>query len=528
MDSLLAIAAFEALCSVLFYEDSEVAALMLSRFKILPLRAFALMLALISTLSIASGGVAQANDFTNLLKNFLGGETEQSAPADEALLGATHQNAMKRVPLSQGEMMLSFAPLVEKAAPAVVNVYASRMTQQRVSPFADDPFFGQFFGRRMPPRQQSSLGSGVIVEANGIVVTNHHVIAGADEIKVALADGREYPSRVLLQDEKLDLAVLQLETDETFPTITLDDSDEIAVGDLVLAIGNPFGVGQTTTSGIISATARNRIGVSDFGFFIQTDAAINPGNSGGALIGMNGRLMGINTAIFSRSGGSNGIGFAIPSNMVAAFLHQAQNGGEAFEAPWLGARFDLVTPDIAESVGLSRPIGALIVAVEPDSPAADAELRAGDVIIGVDGQPIQHPDALGYRLATKNVGDDVALSVQRRFEAINVPVTLIKRPESARNVALLIEGRSPFGGATVALEDGRKARIQGEAVMIAAIERGSPAAQVGMRPGDFVVEVNGEVITEVDQLNAIAISDTRWWRFTLNRNGRLLKQVLRY
>lgn len=479
-------------------------------------------------LSLATGVTAQANDFTDFLKNFLGNDKQQQRPADEALLGATNHNAMKRVPLSQGEMMFSFAPLVEKAAPAVVNVYASRMTEQRASPFADDPFFEQFFGRRMPLRQQSSLGSGVIVEENGLVVTNHHVIAGADEIKVALADGREFGSRVLLQDEKLDLAVLQLDTDETFPTITLDDSDDIAVGDLVLAIGNPFGVGQTTTSGIISATARNRIGVSDFGFFIQTDAAINPGNSGGALIGMNGRLMGINTAIFTRSGGSNGIGFAIPSNMVAAFLHQAKNGGEAFEAPWLGARFDLVTPNIAESVGLSRPMGALIVAVEPDSPAADASLRAGDVIIAIDGQPIQHPDALGYRLATKNVGDVVALLVQRKFKAIDVSVTLIKRPASARNVALSIEGRSPFGGATVVLEDGRKAQIRGEAVMIAAIERGSPAAQVGMRPGDFVVEVNGEAITELAQLNAIANSDTRWWRFTLNRNGRLFKQVLRY
>src|SRR5690606_38519471 len=227
--------------------------------------------------------------------------------------------SLRRVPFSQGEIMLSFAPLAERTGPAVVNVYASATVASR-SPFFGDPFFDRFFGGTLPPRVQSSLGSGVIVDPDGLIVTNHHVIRDADKVRVALADGREFESSILIQDESIDLAVLKIEGNKPFPTIRLGDSDRLEVGDLVLAIGNPFGVGQTTTSGIVSALARTHVGVSDFGFFIQTDAAINPGNSGGALIDMSGRLVGINTAIYSRSGGSNGIGFAIPANMLRSVL----------------------------------------------------------------------------------------------------------------------------------------------------------------------------------------------------------------
>lgn len=491
------------------------------------IRFYVLKLVLAFALMASVSASAQANDLSDFLKGVFGDKQQQRVQQIEPSQ-AVDPIDMRRVPLSKGEMMLSFAPLVAEAAPAVVNVYATRMARQRTSPFADDPFFGQFFGRRMPQRQQSSLGSGVIVEANGVVVTNHHVIAGADEIRVALADGREFKSRVLLQDEKLDLAVLVMESNEIFPTILLDDSDSIAVGDLVLAIGNPFGVGQTTTSGIISATARNRVGVSDFGFFIQTDAAINPGNSGGALIGMNGRLIGINTAIFSRSGGSNGIGFAIPSNMVRAFLQQAKNGGEAFEPPWLGAQFNEVTPDIAESVGLDRPFGALITSIIDNSPASKVGLRAGDVIIAINGSPIEHTDALGYRLATLAVGEDVTMRVQRRFRAMDVVVQLEKRPEELGGQALTIEGRSPFAGATVAMEDGRQSRIQGAALMVGKVERGSPAARFGLRKGDFILVVNNVEMTSPELLQEVAWSDTRWWRFTLNRRGRIMKQTLRF
>ena len=267
------------------------------------------------------------------------------------------------MPFGREEMQLSFAPLVKETAPAVVNVYASKKAKATRSPFEGDPFFEQFFGRKMRPRAQNSLGSGVLVDPSGVVVTNFHVIRGADEVKVALADGREFASKVLLKDESLDLAILKIDSPEPFPVVPIGDSDALQIGDLVLAIGNPFGVGQTTTSGIVSALARSHVGVSDFGFFIQTDAAINPGNSGGALINMAGQLVGINTAIFSRSGGSIGIGFAIPSNMVRAVAEAAKNGSDYFERPYVGAEFEAVTPQIAESLGMARPIGALVASV---------------------------------------------------------------------------------------------------------------------------------------------------------------------
>ncbi|TIV22649.1 MAG: trypsin-like serine protease, partial [Mesorhizobium sp.] len=263
-----------------------------------------------------------------------------------------------------------------------VNVYASQ-TAKVTSPFEGDPFFEEFFGRAQP-RAQSSLGSGVLVDPSGVIVTNYHVIKDADEVKVATADGREFTSKVMLKDETLDLAVLKISADKPFPVIAIGDSDALEVGDLVLAIGNPFGVGQTTTSGIVSALARSHIGVSDSGYFIQTDAAINPGNSGGALINMGGQLVGINTAIYSRSGGSIGIGFAIPSNMVRAFADAAKAGLDFFERPYIGAEFELVTPQIAESLGLEKPTGALVSSVEGSGPAGKAGLKPGDVIVSLN------------------------------------------------------------------------------------------------------------------------------------------------
>ena len=268
-------------------------------------------------------------------------------------------DTQKALPQSRTEIQLSFAPLVKQTANAVVNVYAEKMVERR-SPFADDPFFEQFFGQQMPNRseKQSSLGSGVIVGKNGIVVTNNHVIADADDIKVALADGREFACTIVLKDDRLDLAVLKIKSDGPFETIPLGDSDAVEVGDLVLAIGNPFGVGQTVTSGIVSALARNQIVSGDFGFFIQTDAAINPGKSGGALIDMNGQLIGINTAIFSRGGGSNGVGFAIPANLVKVFVASAEGGNGSFTRPFIGASFEPVTSEVAEALGLDRARGA--------------------------------------------------------------------------------------------------------------------------------------------------------------------------
>ncbi|PWJ85621.1 Do/DeqQ family serine protease [Pseudaminobacter salicylatoxidans] len=442
----------------------------------------------------------------------------------------------RRLPLGNAELQLSFAPLVKDTAPAVVNVYASQQVQVR-SPFAGDPFFEQFFGRQFggqtQQRIQSSLGSGVLVDPSGIVVTNYHVIRDADEVKVATSDGREYPSRVLLKDDSLDLAVLKIDGDKPFPVVPVGDSDALEVGDLVLAIGNPFGVGQTTTSGIVSALARSHIGVSDFGFFIQTDAAINPGNSGGALINMTGQLVGINTAIFSRSGGSIGIGFAIPANMVRAVVDSAKQGRDYFERPFIGATFETVTPAIAESLGMQQPLGALVSAVAPDGPAARAGLKPGDVVLALNGIAIEHVDALGYRLATLSINTKAVLKVLSQGAEKQVEFTPIRPPAGASPAEIIIDGESPFAGAKVAALSPRLAQRLGlpselKGVTIVDIKRGSAAGRFGFLPRDIVREVNGEKIDTPEKLNKVAAQKTRWWRFTVERNGQLIRQMLRY
>src|SRR5499427_5363467 len=302
-----------------------------------------------------------------------------------------------RVPTSPDEIRLSYAPVVKRVAPAVVNVYAARVVENR--PMFDDPIFRRFFGGGGRHEQvQRSLGSGVIVDPAGLVVTNFHVIENADQIKISLADKREFEADIVLKDQRSDLAVLRLkDARERFPAIDLGDSDALQVGDVVLALGNPFGVGQTVTHGIVSAVARTQVGITDYQFFIQTDAAINPGNSGGALVDLGGRLVGINTAIFSRSGGSQGIGFAIPANMVRAVVASAKGGATVVRRPWLGAKLQAVTPEIAESLSLKRPVGALVNAVIPKSPAERSGLRTGDLIIEVDTQAIDDPNAFDYR-----------------------------------------------------------------------------------------------------------------------------------
>jgi Do/DeqQ family serine protease len=484
-------------------------------------RAFAVFLAgILLILPSLNPAVAQETQgkelgdiFTDLLRGELGGGADQ-----------------RRVPFGREEMQLSFAPLVKETAPAVVNVYAS---QQVRSPFMGDPFFEQFFGRQSPPRVQSSLGSGVLVDPSGLVVTNFHVIRNADDVKVALSDGREFESTTLLKDESLDLAVLKIEASEEFPVVEIGDSDALEVGDLVLAIGNPFGVGQTTTSGIVSGLARSHIGISDFGFFIQTDAAINPGNSGGALINMAGQLVGINTAIFSQTGGSIGIGFAIPSNMVRAVVEAARSGSDFFERPYVGATFEPVTGQIAEALGLSRPTGALVTAVAPEGPAAKAGIRPGDVVLAMNGSSIQHPDALGYRLATQPLDSTASLTVLRQGQESDVEIKLERAPEGASSAEVTIGGRSPFSGAKVAALSPRLAqrlRVTPETKGVAVVDvgRGSPAAGFGFRPGDILREVNGVVIDTPQKLAEVANEQTRWWRFTLERNGQTVHQMLRY
>ena len=458
----------------------------------------------------------------DLLKGGLVGKSFEAGAAD---------GPVKRIPFGRDEVQLSFAPLVLRTAPGVANVHASSKAPPR-SLFMTDPFFDRFFGNGMPPRVQSSLGSGVIIDNSGLVVTNHHVIRGADEVKVALADGREFDSRILIREESIDLAVLKIDG-EDFPVLDLGDSDRLEVGDLVLAIGNPFGVGQTTTSGIISALARSHLGINDFGFFIQTDAAINPGNSGGALIDMSGRVVGIDTAIYSRSGGSNGIGFAIPSNMVRGVVDAARNGSDFVERPWIGTAFDVVAAQIVEALGMERPTGALVSDVPAGGPSARAGLRPGDVVLVVDGVEIQHPDALGYRLATRRIGEVAAFEVLRRGKIVALDIGLEKAPEGASGAQVTIDGRSPFAGSTVAELSPALARRLGlqensNGVAIVEIARNSPSHRFGLRPSDIVRELNGEKIAGAERHASLAAERTRRWRFSIERDGRLLRQTLRY
>lgn len=440
----------------------------------------------------------------------------------------------RRPPQSRNAMMMSFSPLVKQTAPAVVNVYADRMVQRRTSPFAGDPFFEQFFGQSSPGRteRQSSLGSGVIIDSRGIVVTNNHVIENADDIRIALADGSEFESRVLLKDDRFDLAILQIDGGGPFPVVEFGNSDGLEVGDIVLAIGNPFGVGQTVTSGIVSALARNRVGISDFGFFIQTDAAINPGNSGGALIDMNGRLIGINTAIFTRSGGSNGIGFAIPANLVRAVAETAESGGDQFERPWIGATFEPVTPDIAEALGLGRALGAFVSAVDRGGPAEKAGLKPGDIIYAFNRQPIEHPDALGYRLATAGIGTTAEFGVITREGRSVLRMKLQAAPKDSPAQRAVLSGRNPFSGAIVAEISPRLAdrlRLPASTRGVAVIEtpRDSLAVRYGVRPGDIIAAVNGSEITTVAGLEQVLEKGARTWRFDLIRNGQRIRQVIR-
>ena len=431
-----------------------------------------------------------------------------------------------RVPSSPGEIRLSFAPVVKRIAPAVVNVYAARLVENRM-PLFDDPIFRRFFGGGGGgPREQvqRSLGSGVIVDASGLVVTNNHVIEGADQIKVSLADKREFDADLILKDARSDLAVLRLKDGrERFTAVDLADSDALQVGDMVLAIGNPFGVGQTVTHGIVSALARTQVGITDYQFFIQTDAAINPGNSGGALVDLAGRLVGINTAIFSRSGGSQGIGFAIPANMVASFLSAEHHGGN-LKRPWIGASGQAVGSDMAEALGLDHPTGVIVNEVFPGSPAAQAGIRRGDVIVAVNGKPVEDPGSLRFRLATLDIGGQARLSVLRNRQKTEIAIGLVAPPDTPPAQKTELRGAQPLAGATVAnLSPALAEQLQliGEwrGVVIYQIRRGATALRFGLARGDIIVAVNGKNITTIPDLQAALDSADGRWQISFRRDG---------
>ncbi len=453
------------------------------------------------------------------------------------------------VPQSRAQIQLSFAPLVKQTAPAVVNILTKRtVTQRAIHPFARDPFFSQFFGNgpfggQMRQQIENALGSGVIVEDSGLIVTNAHVIREADEITVVLADGREFDAKLSLKDDASDIALLRIDPKgEKLPFVNLKPSESLEVGDLVLAIGNPFGVGQTVTSGIVSAQGRSALNVNDFNFFIQTDAAINPGNSGGALVALDGGVVGINTAIYSRDGGSLGIGFAIPSEMVASVIAAEKSGqtqetiaGRGITRPWLGVTSQNLNADIAESLGLDRPKGTLITALHPASPLRKGGVQVGDLIVEIDGNEVKGLEEVRFRMATVPLGKFANFRIIRPMKSgtprdFKVMVKAIAPPDDPPRNETILKGNHLMNGAilaninpAVSIELGI-AQEQGVVVLSAA--RGTSSARI-VAAGDIVLGINGREIKEIaDVEKALSLSQAAL-DLMVKRNGRQQRIVIR-
>jgi serine protease Do len=446
------------------------------------------------------------------------------------------------VPQSREQINLSFAPLVRQVAPAVVNIYTTRVVTRNVSPFAGDPFFEQFFGDSfgfggLNRRQvENALGSGVIVAEDGLIVTNAHVIGDAEEITAVLPDGREFQAHKTLVDQPSDLALLRIDAKgEKLPFVTLHPSETLEVGDLVLAIGNPFGVGQTVTSGIVSALARSSLNINDFNFFIQTDAAINPGNSGGPLVAMDGGVVGINTAIFSRDGGSLGIGFAIPSEMVASLI-AAENGGQDVSRgvirAWLGVTAQKITPDIADTLDLDTPQGVLIADLHSASPALKAGLQVGDVVTAMDGRPVREPAEMRFRMATIPLGQEATFTVLRRGQTHTVKIAAIAPPDEPARHETQLDGYNPLSGATIANINPAVTVELGisdeDGVVVTNVQRRSQAARF-LDPGDVIVSINGRAVADVENLQKMLESGggVNGWNLVLSRNGRKRQIIVR-
>ena len=433
-----------------------------------------------------------------------------------------------KVPGSQAEISLGFVPVVRDTAPAVVSIYTRKVVQRRVSPFAGDPFFERLFGDMFPGaptrrRIENSLGSGVIIDPSGIVVSNYHVVGGADEITVVLTDRREFEGRVILADKEADLAIVELEGASDLPALELRDSDTLEVGELVLAIGNPFGVGQTVTSGIVSGLARSGApGGRQRGYFIQTDAAINPGNSGGALVDMAGRLIGVNTSIISRSGGSNGIGFAVPSNLVARVIAAALEGATTLDRPWLGLQTQPVTGEIAEAMGLEHPVGILIDQLHPESTFAAAGLKSGDILLSINAEEVNAPTELAFRTATLGTGGTAELRFLRGGEEHTTSVALAPAPDQPDRDRTVLQSPRALRGLTVmnlnpAVIDQFRLPLASTGILVT--ETGGRSRRSGLRPGDLILAVNGRAVSDVDALEATVrrLGETV---FEVDRKGR--------
>jgi Do/DeqQ family serine protease len=459
--------------------------------------------------------------------------TAQTVPPalETALPDVQLAEPTRHVPGDVGAIKTSFAPVVKKASPAVVNIFSRRLVRQRVDPFWD------FFNDGGVPRErvEQSLGSGVLVRSDGIVVTNNHVIDGMQEIMVVLADRREFPAKVLLADPKSDLAVLRMNTNgERLPVLAIDEREPVLIGDLVLAIGNPFGVGQTVTNGIVSALARTDVGITDYSFFIQTDAAINPGNSGGALVDMDGDLIGLNTAIFSRSGSSSGIGFAIPATMVKQVVESALGGRSSVVRPWLGIKTQAVTSEIARSLGLDRPEGVLIADIFPGGPAERAGVKQGDLILAIDGQAVNDEAAINYRIGTRKPGETAVLQVRREGTMRTVTAKVAPPPSEPARDERVLTGRHPMDGASVvnlspavADEFGADPFVAREGVLVIKVSAQTYAVRAGFQRGDLIREVNGRQIRSTRDLAEALKSGASVWRITIQRGPQTITAQFR-
>ncbi|MDY6978588.1 MAG: DegQ family serine endoprotease [Pseudomonadota bacterium] len=398
---------------------------------------------------------------------------------------------------SQGKALPSLAPMLETITPAVVNIATTGRVRVQGNPLLDDPFFRRFFDMPEVPRERrtQSLGSGVIVDADkGYILTNNHVIEHADQIKVTLRDGNSYDAELIGTDPDSDVAVIRIEADN-LTAVPLADSDSLRVGDFVVAIGNPFGLGQTVTSGIVSALDRSGLGIQGYEDFIQTDASINPGNSGGALVNLNGELVGINNAIFSRSGGNIGIGFAIPVNMARKVMAQLVEYGEVRRGR-LGAQAQDLTPELAHAFGLEQGEGAVITQVGDGSPADKAGLQPGDIVTAIDGKPIRDANTLRNRIGLLPIGSEVRMQVLREGKQLSLTATIEKAGSQQAQGGEKLHAHLT-GARFSDISEGHRLYGRIEGVLVSEVKQGSPAWSAGLRPNDVIVSVNRQPVKSV-------------------------------
>lgn len=427
----------------------------------------------------------------------------------------------------------SFSRAVQAIGPAVVNIFAARRVIDRAA--VADPAFAQMLGGSvLQQRVQRSLGSGVIVDPSGLMVTNLHVIQGAEALKIVLADGREVSAKFINGDEKLDIALMKIDLppDAKIPAIRWGDSDTLQVGDVVLAVGNPFGIGQSVSMGVVSAVDRSAAALSQYGQFIQTDAAVNPGNSGGALVDSTGAVMGINTAIFSKSGNSIGISFAIPSNLVRAVVHDISVDGHV-NRPWLGAVGQNVTPQLAERLGLPRAQGVVVNDIIPGSPAAVAGLRNGDVITALDGKLVTDPAALNERVvaAADLTGRTARLAIWREGRQQTVDVRFESLPPRRESERLTIASTGPLSGFVLEplspmLNVELELPMNTEGVAVVGREQGVGGWQVPLQPGDILLSVNGKTMRTPADVQEVSKARIRQWQLRFQRQGKVITAVV--